>query len=823
MSCSPDHLSPRLGPSPCPVNVDKSKIIDGKKIAAEVLSDVRHAAHDLQNKYGVLPNLAIIEVGDHHYGQLLHNLGKLGDPDHIDVKRMKHSNYAELKAKMAERNGLRAQLLRFSESVTQARLLKLIGDLMADTDVHGILIELPLPPHLDENVLLQAIGPSKDVDGLSFPNLGRLCAGGGYLYNMEPTCRPSVPMGVMELLYRTGVSLTGKVAVVVGRSATVGAPVAQLLTAHNCTVTVCHSQTPNLHEHIRRAEVLVACAGRPGLIKGSWIKPGAVVVDVGMNSVEDEKTGQKIVGDVCFDEAVQIASKITPVPGGMGHISFAILLRNVLNLARQALSLTKIGIGPSGHEKFRCADKLLFPDIGLKVPRILLPRRGLDLTKWCVVACDQYTSQPQYWKDVKELVGESPSTLNLIFPEVYLGDKKTNQQIIQGIKDKMFEFDRDRVLVPQHPGFVLIDRKTPLVDSRKGLLVALDLELYSYQKGAQSIIRPTEKTIADRLPPRIAIREQSPLELPHILVLIDDPEKTVIEPLFAQSDRFDMLYDFQLMKNSGHLKGWHVAASEVVESIVSALRELAAPARFQQRYGAGPDQGVILFPVGDGNHSLATAKSCWEEHKRKGADMETHPARYALVELINVHDPGMTFEPIHRLVFNVDVAKAMADLQDNLVKHGWGPVNIVNDVDSIPEAQRKEGCHYIQFRHKHGKGVLAVENPSLVLEVATLTQWLDPYLSANAGSSVDYVHGEEVIAEKTAESDRTLAFLLPIMDKNDFLKTVVREGVLPRKTFSMGAADEKRFYFECQRIIPENTFYKSTFFRRGNVTTPLGL
>lgn len=801
---------------------DSGKIIDGKKISGDILTEVQSAAHALQSKYGTCPTLVIIEVGDHHYGQLLHHLGCLGAPEQVEVRRMKHSNYAELKAKMAEHNGLRCEFLRFSESVAQDRLLKVIADLMNDTAVHGILVEMPLPTHIDENIVLQAIGPTKDVDGLNFANLGRMAVGGGYLYNLEPRTRPSVATAVMELLYRSGVSLHGKSAVVVGRSATVGAPVAQLLIAHDCTVTVCHSQTANLQEHISRADILIACAGRPQSIKGSWIKPGAVVIDVGMNSVEDGELRQKIVGDVCFEEAVKVASKITPVPGGMGLVAFAILLRNVLNLARQSLSLTKIGIGPSGHETFRCADKLLFPDIGLKVPRILLPRKGLDLTKWCVVACDQYTSQPAYWKSVKELVHDSPSTLHLIFPEVYLGDAKTNQKIIQGIKEKMFEFDRERVLVPQHPGFVLIDRKTPLVESRKGLLVALDLELYSYEKGSQSLIRPTEKTIPDRLPPRIAIREQSPLELPHILVLIDDPEKTVIEPIAAQRDNLDVLYDFPLMKNSGHLKGWHVASSDAVESIVGALRGLATPERFRKRYDASPDQGVILFPVGDGNHSLATAKSCWETLKRKGADKETHPARYALVELINVHDPGMNFEPIHRLVFDIDVAKALEDMKVDFEKKGWGPVNVLLDHDPASASAKGYMGHCIQFCHKAGKGVIVVGKPSLVLEVATLTSWLDPYLAACSGSSVDYVHGEEVIAEKTAESATTLAFLLPIMDKNDLVKTVVKEGVLPRKTFSMGAADEKRFYFECQRIVPETTFYKSTFFRRGNVTTPFG-
>lgn len=486
------------------------------------------------------------------------------------------------------------------------------------------------------------------------------------------------------------------------------------------------------------------------------------------------------------------------------------------------MSLTKIGVGPSGNELFRCADRLLYPDIGLKLPIIRIPRKGTDLTKWCVVACDQYTSQPQYWKDVENFVGDAPSALNLIFPEVYLGSKESNQRIIQKIKDKMYEFDRNHVLTPCHPGFVLIDRKTPLVASRKGLLVSLDLEMYSYEKGSQSLIRPTEKTIADRLPPRIAIREQSPLELPHILVLIDDPERTVIEPLVAAQDSLEKLYDFELMKNSGHLKGWHVADHQHIEGIVGALRKLASKDRFMERYGASSDQGVILFPVGDGNHSLATAKACWEEHKRMGADVNSHPARYALVELINVHDEGMNFEPIHRLVFNVDPKKALEEFVDKCKACGLGPIQVLEGASLEKHPEQSASCHIVEYRHKAGRGIIVIEKPDCVLEVATLQTWLDPYLAAHKGSEVDYVHGEEVIEEKIAQADSTLAFLLPIMDKNDLVKTVVREGVLPRKTFSMGAADEKRFYFECQRIIPEWTFYRSSFFRRGDVAVPLG-
>jgi len=228
----------------------------------------------------------------------------------------------------------------------------------------------------------------------------------------------------------------------------------------------------------------------------------------------------------------------------------------------------------------------------------------------------------------------------------------------------------------------------------------------------------------------------------------------------------------------------------------------------------------LLCKVGDGNHSLATAKQCWESLKKKGADPERHPARHALVELVNIHDPGMTFEPIHRLVFNVDVEKALEDFSQSMQQRGW-TVQVFEGANlNSFEGSKAPGIHAIEFRSKKRCGILAVKS-SLVLEVATLTAWLDPFLATHSETSVDYVHGEEVIAEKTRSDNSTLAFLFPIMDKNDLVKTVVKEGVLPRKTFSMGAADEKRFYFECQPIVPEFAFFKSDFFRRGSVSVPL--
>eukprot|EP00403_Amphidinium_massartii_P016950 CAMPEP_0178411144 /NCGR_PEP_ID=MMETSP0689_2-20121128/21344_1 /TAXON_ID=160604 /ORGANISM="Amphidinium massartii, Strain CS-259" /LENGTH=473 /DNA_ID=CAMNT_0020032343 /DNA_START=72 /DNA_END=1493 /DNA_ORIENTATION=- len=447
----------------------------------------------------------------------------------------------------------------------------------------------------------------------------------------------------------------------------------------------------------------------------------------------------------------------------------------------------------------------IFADIGLKVPSVLLPQIGVDLTKWSVVACDQYTQQPEYWRDVAALVGEEASTLNLIFPEVYLGKEEQNREIIEQIKAKMASYIKNQVLVQHSPGLVLVDRQTPVVPSRKGLVVALDLELYSYAKGSQSLIRPTEKTIPERLPPRIAIREEASVELPHILVLIDDPEETVIEPLFRQRETLRKLYDFDLMQNGGHITGWHVTEEETLEKVAGALRSLADPQRFQDRYEASSEDGVILFPVGDGNHSLATAKKCWENLKAKGADPDAHPARYALVELNNIHDEGMMFEPIHRLVFDVNVEEALADFVAHCESQGWGPVTFHADATlQSMAAKAVKSSHLVEVRSRTKRGVIEIKDPKLVLEVASLTAWLDPYLAAHADASVDYVHGEEIIAEKTEgkeSAETTLAFLLPIMDKNDLVKTVVKEGVLPRKTFSMGAADEKRFYLESQQIV----------------------
>jgi len=453
------------------------------------------------------------------------------------------------------------------------------------------------------------------------------------------------------------------------------------------------------------------------------------------------------------------------------------------------------GSTPISHGK-----RITFDDIGVMVPEVLMPRSDIDMSKWCVIACDQYTAEKAYWQRVNELVGESPSMLRLIYPEVYLPEKR-DTEYINGIKEKMGEYEQDKVFETQSPGFVLVDRKTPSVDSRKGLVVALDLELYSFEKGSQSLIRATEATIEERLPPRIAVREKATVESPHILVLLDDPDRTVIEPLFQRTNNMKKLYDFDLMENSGHLTGHHVSSMEDIDKVIGALRKLGDQQRFQEKYHAGDSDGPILFAVGDGNHSLATAKRCWEAVKSKGASMD-HPARHAMVELINVHDAGLDFHPIHRLVEDIDPIAAMVAMQEFF--ESQGSIVTFQEAAKLATTPIELGCHKFEFLSKLKSGVYTISQPRMILDVASLDGWLNNYLMDTIGDKkkekLDYVHEQYTIEGKTKADDRTMGFLLPTIDKNDLVRTVVKEGVLPRKTFSMGHAPEKRFYCECRKF-----------------------
>jgi len=440
-----------------------------------------------------------------------------------------------------------------------------------------------------------------------------------------------------------------------------------------------------------------------------------------------------------------------------------------------------------------------FDKVALQIPEILLPNTDIDLHKWSVVACDQYTSQPDYWQKVAEISKDSPSTLNTIFPEVFLEDDDGEQRI-QNINQTMSEYLQQGILKPMpKPGFVLVDRKTSQAPSRKGLIVSIDLEEYDYNKGSTSLIRATEGTIVDRLPPRIKVRQDAAIELPHIMVLIDDPENTVIEPLFEQNP--ELLYDFELMMNSGHIKGYAIDQAEMLEQVSEALSQLADPKVFANKYNA-PDQDVLLYAMGDGNHSLATAKAIWEKLKEEAGDKAAimdNPARYALVELVNIHDQGLQFEPIHRVVFEIDSQALIADME----KH-FGSDCIIKRCNNEQEMRTQvshaadDTKHIVPFVDPQGYGYITISNPQFTLELATIQTFLDEYLEKNGGK-VDYIHGDDVVNDLGKQAGN-MGFFFPPISKSGLFKTIIFDGALPRKTFSMGEADEKRFYLEARKI-----------------------
>ncbi len=395
-----------------------------------------------------------------------------------------------------------------------------------------------------------------------------------------------------------------------------------------------------------------------------------------------------------------------------------------------------------------------------KKANILIPK-DIDFSKWSVVACDQYTSQPEYWNEVKDFVADSPSSLNIVFPEAFLAEgdgriAKINATMDEYLSGDIFEECLDSM--------VYVERTMANGKTRKGIIGAIDLEEYDFSVGSKSKIRATEGTVLERIPPRVKIRENAPLELPHVMLLIDDKEKTVIE----QVEKGELIYDFDLMQNSGHLKGYLLSDFEA-ERVLAALSVLDENA-----------DGNLLFAVGDGNHSLATAKTCWENLKPtlSAEEQENHPARFCLVEIENIHDEALEFEPIHRVVFDIDPEKLLTDFKAY-----------------YPEtAETDNGGQHIEYTYKGKHGDLYVKNSPSALCVGTLQKFLDV-----KGYSVDYIHGADV-TEKLANAENTIGFLLPAMEKSDLFRGVIADGALPRKTFSMGEAEDKRFYFEAKKI-----------------------
>jgi hypothetical protein len=428
-----------------------------------------------------------------------------------------------------------------------------------------------------------------------------------------------------------------------------------------------------------------------------------------------------------------------------------------------------------------------------RLPRLLLPRPGIDLAKWAVIACDQYTSEPEYWHAVEREVGDAPSSLHLIFPEVHLGSAEAPARI-RRIQDTMRRYLTEG-LFQDHAGAVYVER-TIGQHVRRGLMLELDLEHYDFSRDSASLIRPTEGTIVERLAPRIEVRRGAALELPHILVLIDDPGCTVIEPIGAERDRLSMLYATELMLGGGHVAGY-AADDALAARATRALRALMDPHAFTRHYAVPEGTPVMLFASGDGNHSLATAKACWDSIKASvGMD---HPSRFALVEVENIHDPALVFEPIHRLLFGVsaDVRQALAG--------EFGSQLTCLDVPSA-DAMRERVLATSGDRHAAGLigpgarfSVIEIAAPRSTLAVGTLQPFIDRFVERGGATHVDYVHGDESL-ERLAQASGNVGIHLPAVGKHELLRMVVREGPTPRKTFSMGEAREKRYYIEARRI-----------------------
>lgn len=437
--------------------------------------------------------------------------------------------------------------------------------------------------------------------------------------------------------------------------------------------------------------------------------------------------------------------------------------------------------------------EIVFEEIALNIPRLLLPKESSPdfWRSWACVACDQYTSQPDYWNRVEAAVGGQASTYALMLPEIYLEQPNVEDRI-QKINESMRTYIAEGILTEQAPSLILVERKTEISPTRRGVVMALDLEAYDYSKGSGSLIRATEGTVEERIPPRMKIRKNAVLEMPHIMILIDDPKRTVIEPLFEKPSQ--PLYDFDLMENGGHIKGRQVTGMDTIEQMAAALAALGDQQRFTEKYGVDQNTPVLLYAVGDGNHSLASAKCHWEACKSQGAGLE-HPARYALVEVVNIHDPGIVFEPIHRVLFHVNPDHFFDEMA------GYFSQN-VSYIENIGEAEKMEypGCHAIQYVGPDRRGTVFIGKKVHMLAVGALQEFIDYYKKGHPECQVDYIHGDHVV-ESLGSKPGNMGFYLPPMDKNDFFKTVICKGSLPRKTFSMGEAFEKRYYIECRKII----------------------
>ena len=404
---------------------------------------------------------------------------------------------------------------------------------------------------------------------------------------------------------------------------------------------------------------------------------------------------------------------------------------------------------------------------------ILLPKTDA-MEKWAVIACDQFTSDAAYWERVRKNAEGAVSTINLILPEAELGTEKEAAHT-QLINETMEQYMRDDVFTTYRNAYVYVERTLENGSVRRGLVGMVDLDAYDYSTGATSAIRATERTVAERIPPRQRVRRNASIELPHILMLCDDHEKVLIEPIAAKKDGLRKLYDFDLMEDGGHITGWLVDGTDVSDFDAVLTDYTDSVGKKYEGIRGVP----MVFAVGDGNHSLATAKSCYEELKAQhpGEDLSDHPARYALVELENIHDEAQVFEPIHRVVFRTEPEKLLDALKKEACAEGGFPVKWFIGAKS---------------------GTVYLDRAKSELAVGVLQSFLDAYLKENAGE-VDYIHDDDALI-CLAQEENAIGFLLPAMEKSQLFRGVIADGILPRKTFSMGHSREKRYYLEGRKI-----------------------
>lgn len=440
-----------------------------------------------------------------------------------------------------------------------------------------------------------------------------------------------------------------------------------------------------------------------------------------------------------------------------------------------------------------------FAKFGMQEPEILLPAKK-ELASWSVIACDQYTQDEEYWKNAEKAASGNPSTLNIILPEVYLSSPDKPERI-KKIRSTMNEYISGGVFDPEQKEFIYIERKTGYGRIRHGLITAIDLETYEWKPFSKALIRATEATIVERIPPRMEIRRGAAIESPHIMLLVNDPDCSVVEKTGELAKKNSPVYDGDLMLNSGHITGWAVKDDTTVDALYSALDKVAAA-------NTDKDGDTFMFAVGDGNHSLATAKAVWDEYKTKliaegksEKELAECNVRYALVELVNIYDTGLTFEPIHRVLFNASVEKMISAVKENL----GGTVCECNSEKELEEKVKASKASFGFVHTVDGKAKYeCLETPVTELAVSRLQPVLDKFIASENESAenkieIDYIHGTEEVF-RLAAKENAVTILLPPIAKDSFFGTINSNGPLPRKSFSMGEASEKRFYLECRKL-----------------------